>query len=125
MTIVKIISDKNCQLFIDMELVDEVLVDKMHKISLDAGSYLLEAKDANGKCMRKCKLTINSTDSQVLQNLAIGNATINKTIENLRYDPSLRFYNQRAVFYHKDSYGYINSQYKIVIAPIFFIRGKL
>ena len=48
MAIVKFITDKNCQLFIDMELVGDVFTGKMLKISLDAGSYLVEGKDTNG-----------------------------------------------------------------------------
>ena len=40
-------------------------------------------------------------------------------IEKLRNDSSLRFYNQRASFCHNGSYGYINSQYEVVIEPIY------
>ena len=57
MAIVKFITDKNCQLFIDMELVGDVFTGKMLKISLDAGSYLVEGKDTNGKSIGKYKLT--------------------------------------------------------------------
>ena len=49
MATVKFVTDRICQLFIDMELVGDVFVDKMLKISLEAGSYLVEGKDTNGK----------------------------------------------------------------------------
>lgn len=119
MAIVKFISDKNCQLFIDMELIGEVQTDKMLKVLLDAGSYLVEAKGPDGNCLKRFKLKINTAKGQILQDLAISNATINETIKKLRNDSSLRFYNQRAIFCHDGCYGYINTQYKIAISPIY------
>ena len=115
MAIVKFITDKNCQLFIDMELVGDVFTGKMLKISLDAGSYLVEGKDANGKSIGKYKLTVNPSDTQVLENLSEKFNEIDAAICNLRNDSSLRFYHQRAIFCYNGNYGYINSQYKIAI----------
>lgn len=119
MVIVKFISDKDCQLFIDMELVGEVHADNMLKVTLEAGSYLVEAKTTDGKCLKKYELKINSSDNQVLQDLALEKTMLFKTIEKLRNDSSLRFYNQRAAFCHNGSYGYINSQYEVVISPMY------
>ena len=119
MVIVKFISDKDCQLFIDMELVGEVHADNMLKVTLEAGSYLVEAKTTDGKCLKKYELKINSSDNQVLQDLALEKTMLFETIEKLRNDSSLRFYNQRASFCHNGSYGYINSQYEVVIEPIY------
>ena len=42
------------------------------------------------------------------------NNSITETIEMLKNDSSLRFYNQRAVFNLHGRYGYINSQYKTI-----------
>lgn len=119
MATVKFITDKNCQLFIDMELVGDVFVDKMLKISLEAGSYLVEGKDTNGKSIGKYKLTVNPSDTQVLENLSEKFNEIDAAICNLRNDSSLRFYHQRAIFCYNGNYGYINSQYKIAIEPIY------
>ena len=119
MAIVKFITDKNCQLFIDMELVGDVFTGKMLKISLDAGSYLVEGKDTNGKSIGKYKLTVNPSDTQVLENLSEKFNEIDAAICNLRNDSSLRFYHQRAIFCYNGNYGYINSQYKIAIEPIY------
>lgn len=119
MATVKFITDKNCQLFIDMELVGDVFVDKMLKISLEAGSYLVEGKDTNGRSIGKYKLTVNPSDTQVLENLSEKFNEIDAAICNLRNDSSLRFYHQRAIFCYNGNYGYINSQYKIAIEPIY------
>ena len=119
MAIVKYITNKNCQLFIDMELVGDVFTGKMLKISLDAGSYLVEGKDTNGKSIGKYKLTVNPSDTQVLENLSEKFNEIDAAICNLRNDSSLRFYHQRAIFCYNGNYGYINSQYKIAIEPIY------
>ena len=118
MVIVKFISDKDCQLFIDMELVGEVHADNLLKVTLEAGSYLVEAKNTDGKCLKKYELKINSSDNQVLQDLALEKTMLFETIEKLRNDSSLRFYNQRASFCHNGSYGYINSQYEVISVPL-------
>ena len=119
MAIVKFVTDKNCQLFIDKELVGDVFTGKMLKISLDAGSYLIEGEDTNGKSIGKYKLTVNPSDTQVLENLSEKFNEIDAAICNLRNDSSLCFYHQRALFCYNGNYGYINSQYKISIEPIY------
>lgn len=129
MAIVKFVADKDCLIFIDMELVGEVYTNKMLKVTLETGSYLVEAKNTDGRCFKKYKLKISPAESQVLQNLSIDDTTINDTLKELKDDSSLRFYNQRAVFCHNGYYGYINSQYKTVIEPIYsfaenFISNK-
>lgn len=107
-----------------MELVGEVQANTMLKISLDAGSYLVEAKALDGKCLKKYELKVNYEDNQVLQDLAIVNASLNETVEALRSDSTLRFYNQRAVFCYNGKFGYINSQYKVIIEPIYSFAGN-
>ena len=119
MAIVKFVTDKNCQLFIDKELVGDVFTGKMLKISLDAGSYLIEGEDTNGKSIGKYKLTVNPSDTQVLENLSEKFNEIDAAICNLRNDSSLCFYHQRAIFCYNGYYGFINSQYKIAIEPIY------
>ena len=98
MAIIKFFSDKACQLFIDMERVGDVQANKMLKLSLDTGSYLIEVKTNNGKCLKKYELKISPTDCQVLQDLSLSSDSLARTIEGLRNDSSLKFYNQRAVF---------------------------
>lgn len=117
MAIVKFISESDCQLFIDMEYVCDIYANKMHKVSLDAGSYLVEAKDIHGNTLNKYELKISPSEAQVLQCLSNKKSSVNDTILKLKNDSSLRFYNQRAVLKYNEQYGYINSQYKIVIPP--------
>ena len=66
MAIVKFISESDCQLFIDMEYVCDIYANKMHKISLDAGSYLVEAKDIHGNTLNKYELKISPSDEKRL-----------------------------------------------------------
>ncbi len=117
MAIVKFISESDCQLFIDMEYVCDIYANKMHKISLDAGSYLVEAKDIHGNTLNKYELKISQSDTQVLQSISDKKSCIDDSIQKMKNDSSLRFYNQRAVLKYNEQYGYINSQYKIVIPP--------
>ncbi len=119
MAIVKFISDKNCKLYIDMDFVGEVQVDNMLKISLGTGSYLIEAKDANDKILKKYELNVNSNDNQVLQDLAITSTAIHESLEKAKNDSSIQFHNNRAIFCHNGCYGYINNAYKIAISPIY------
>ena len=119
MATVKFISEKNCRLFVDMDFVGDILMNTVLKITLDTGSYLVEAKDSNGRTIKKYVLNINSEDTQVLQNITLHTNNIEDSISILKENSSLRFYNQRALLKHDDKYGYVNSQYKLVIAPIY------
>ena len=64
-------------------------------------------------------MKIKASDNQVLQKINESNCQIEDMIENLKNDSSLRFYHQRAIFCYNGNYGYINSQYKIAIEPIY------
>ena len=119
MAVVKFISENNCRLFVDMDYVGDILANKMLKITLESGSYLVEIKDANDTILKKYELKISSEDAQVLQNITFDSISIEDSIERLKKDPSIHFYNQRALFLHNDMYGYINSQYKLVISPVY------
>lgn len=117
MAIIKFISEIDCNVYVDMELVGNLQAGKMLKVMLDVGSYLVEAIDTHGSIIRKYELKVSPIDGQLLQNIT--DESIEDVIEKLRNDSSLRFYNHRAVFCHKGSYGYVNSQYCIVIPPIY------
>ena len=128
MAIVKFVSDKNCQLFIDLKYVGHVIVGEMLKISLDVGSYLVEVKDENANRFGKYKLSINPSDTQVLENLSERCDDIDIVIREMKNDASLRFYHQRALLCLNGNYGFINTQYKIAIEPIYsyaenFVNG--
>lgn len=127
MAIVKFISEIDCNVYIDMELVGELHVGKMLKVTLEVGSYLVEATDSSNRTIKRYELKVSPLEAQILQNITDEN--IDDVINKLRNNSSLRFYNQRAVFCHNGCYGYINSQYNIVIQPIYsfasdFSAGK-
>ena len=119
MAIVKFVADKDCQVFIDMELAGKVAPDSILKVTLETGGYLIQIKDDDGHLIKEYDLEIKASDNQVLQKINESNCQIEDVIRNLRNDSSLRFYHQRAIFCYNGYYGFINSQYKIAIEPIF------
>ena len=119
MAIVKFVSDKDCQVFIDMEFAGKVAPDSMLKVTLESGGYLIQIKDDDGHLIKEYDLEIKASDNQVLQKINESNCQIEDVIRNLRNDSSLRFYHQRAIFCYNGNYGYINSQYKIAIDPVY------
>ena len=119
MAIVKFVSDKDCQVFIDMEFAGKVAPDSMLKVTLETGGYLIQIKDDDGHLIKEYDLEIKVSDNQVLQKINESNCQIEDVIGELRNDSSLRFYHQRAIFCYNGNYGYINSQYKIAIEPIY------
>jgi len=119
MAIVKFVSDKDCQVFIDMEFAGKVAPDSMLKVTLETGGYLIQIKDDDGHLIKEYDLEIKVSDNQVLQKINESNCQIEDVIGELRNDSSLRFYHQRAIFCYNGNYGYINSQYKIAIDPVY------
>lgn len=119
MAIVKFVSDKDCVVFIDMELAGKVAPASMLKVTLESGGYLIQIKDDDGHLIKEYDLEIKASDNQVLQKINESNCQIEGVIRNLRNDSSLRFYHQRAIFCYNGYYGFINSQYKIAIEPIY------
>ena len=117
MAIVKFISEIDCKVYIDMEVVGILQAGKMLKVTLEVGSYLVEAIDSNGRSIRKYELKITPVESQILQNITEKN--LDDLIERMKNDSTLRFYHQRAVFCHKGLYGFIDTQYNIVIQAIY------
>lgn len=119
MAVVKFISEKDCQLFIDMDYVGNIQTNSMLKTTLESGSYLVEIKDLEGTLLKKYELKISPEDAQVLQNITFSTNTIEDSIDKLKNNSSIRFYNQRAILKHNDKFGFIDSQYKVVIQPIY------
>lgn len=119
MAIVKFISEKDCQLFIDMDFVGIIQADSMLKTTLVSGSYLVEVKDLNDELIEKYELKIGVDDNQLLQNLSQYTNSIKYSIDKLKNEPTLRFYNQRTKLEHDGKYGYVNSRYELVIDPMY------
>lgn len=71
MALVKFVSDKDCQVFIDMELAGKVASESMLKITLETGGYLIQVKDEDGNLIKEYDLEIKTSDNQLLQKLML------------------------------------------------------
>ena len=120
MAIVKFVSDKDCQVFIDMELVGKVASESMLKVKLEPGGYLIQIKDEEGKLIKEYDLEIKSSDNQLLQKIDGTNNKLDDTIENLKNDSSLVFHCDRASFCHNGLFGFVDKKLNVVISPIYY-----
>lgn len=120
MAIVKFMSDKGCQVFIDMELAGKVTPESMLKVTLETGGYLIQVKDENGNLIKEYDLEIKPSDNQLLQKIDGANNKLDDIIENLKNDSSLVFHCDRASFCHKGLYGFVDKKLSVVIPPIYY-----
>ena len=73
MAVVKFVSDRDCQLLIDMELAGKVTSDSMLKLTLETGGYLIQVKDEDGNLIKEYDLEIKPSDHQLLHNIDSAN----------------------------------------------------
>lgn len=119
MALVKFVSDKDCQVFIDMELVGKVTPQSMLKVSLEIGGYLIQIKDEDGNLIKEYELEIKPSDNQLLQKID-GSNNLDDIIEKLKNDSSLVFHCNRASFCHNGLYGFVDKKFNVVIPPIYY-----
>lgn len=124
MAIVKFVSDKVCNIFIDKEYVGEVNKDSILKLVLEPGGYLVEVRDEEAIVLKKYKLEIKATDNQILLDISEGTSSLDETIIQLRNDPSIEFYCNRASFRYNGLYGYVNKRFEVVIPAIYAVANK-
>ena len=124
MAIVKFVSDKTCQIFIDKEYSGEVNIDSILKLTLEPGGYLIEVKDKDEHLHKKYNLVINATDNQLLQDVSYGEQSLDDAINQLKNDPLLEFHCNRASFCYNGLYGYINKRFEVVIPAIYTVANK-
>ena len=120
MAIVKFVSNKNCQVFIDMELAGKVTSDSMLKVTLETGGYLIQVKDEDGNLIKEYDLEIKPSDNQLLQKIDGANNKFDDIIENLKNDSSLVFHCDRASFCHNGLYGFVDKKLNVVIPPLYY-----
>ena len=119
MAIVKFASDKDYQLFIDMELAGKVASESMLKVTLETGGYLIQIKDEDGNLIKEYDLEIKSSDNQLLQKIDGTNNKLDDIIENLKNDSSLVFHCNRASFCHNGRwFDYIGEGDEIILLGI-------
>lgn len=124
MAVVKFASDKDYQVFIDMEIAGKVMPGSMLKVSLETGEYLIQIKDEDGNLIKEYELEIQSSDNQLLQKIDGVNNNLDDTIRNLKNDSSLVFLCDRASFCHNGLYGFVDKKFNIVIPPIYYSVNK-
>ena len=120
MAIVKFVSDKDCQVFIDMELAGKVASESMLKVTLETGGYLIQIKDEDGNLIKEYDLEIKPSDNQLLQIIDGTNDKLDDVIEILKNDSSLVFHCNRASFCHNGLYGFVDKKLNVVIPPIYY-----
>jgi len=120
MAIVKFVSDKNCQVFIDMEQAGKVTPDSMLKVTLETGGYLIQVKDEDGNLIKEYDLEIKPSDNQLLQKIDDVNYNLDDTIEIIKNDSSLVFHCDRASFCHNGLFGFVDKKLNVVIPPIYY-----
>ena len=94
MATIKFISNIQCQIFIDLEYIGIARSDKMLKVSLEPGSYLIEAMDEKGKILKKYELCVSPAETQVLQNLHFYDYTSSQKF-NIEESHKKRFFVKR------------------------------
>ncbi len=120
MAVVKFLSNKDCHVFIDMELAGKVTPESMLKVTLETGGYLIQIKDEDANLIKEYELEIKSSDNQLLQKIDGVNNNLDDTIRNLKNDSSLVFHCDRASFCHNGLYGFVDKKFNIVIPPIYY-----
>lgn len=120
MAIVKFVSDKDCQVFIDMELAGKVSSESMLKVTLETGGYLIQVKDEDGNLIKEYDLEIKTSDNQLLQKIDGVDNKLNDTIRNLKNDSSLVFHCDRASFCHNGLFGFVDKKLNVIIPPIYY-----
>lgn len=81
MAVVKFVSDKDCQVFIDMELAGKVASESMLKVTLEPGGYLIQVKDEDGNLIKEYDLEIKPSDNQLLQKIDETNDKLDDVID--------------------------------------------
>ncbi len=120
MALVKFVANRNCQVFVDMELAGKVTSQSMLKVTLETGGYLIQIKDEDDNLIKEYDLEIKSSDNQLLQIIEEDNNKLEDIIENLKNDSSLVFHCNRASFCHRGLYGFVDKKLNVVIPPIYF-----
>jgi hypothetical protein len=124
MAIAKFASDKDYQIFIDMELAGKVTPNSMLKVTLETGDYLIQIKDEEGHLIKEYDMEIKSSDNQLLQKIDGTDDKLDTIIENLKNDSSLVFHCDRASFCHNGLYGFVDKKLNVIIPPIYYSVSK-
>ena len=129
MATLKIISNKDCKLYIDQEFVCDMSANKLVKHAIDTGIYLIDVIANDESLLTNSEsfdLEIVESEQQILKRITFASAkepVVSKEKENEEEDfsnnPNLIFYNGFARVSKNNKYGFIDRSYKWVIDPQF------
>lgn len=125
----KIISNKDCKLYIDQEFVCDLPANKLVKHEMVPGIYIVDVI-VNGESRltnnESFDLEIIEPEQQILKRItfaSVDKANVSKDEENEEDDfsnnPNLIFYNGFALVSKGSKYGFIDKSFKWVIEPQF------
>ncbi|MCI7017433.1 MAG: WG repeat-containing protein [Prevotella sp.] len=123
MATLKIISNKNCNLFVDQELVCEIEANKLYKHEIEVGAYLIDMvplSDDGIDHSISFDLNIASSDQQLLKriNFEDDEQPVSEFADTFN-NPNIIFYNGVALVSHKGKIGYIDQSQKWIVEPQF------
>ena len=129
MATLKIISNKDCKLYIDQDFVCDMSANKLVKHAIDTGIYLIDVIANDESLLTNSEsfdLEIVESEQQILKRITFASAkepVVSKEKENEEEDfsnnPNLIFYNGFARVSKNNKYGFIDRSYKWVINPQF------
>lgn len=128
MATLKIISNKDCKLYIDQEFVCDMSANKLVKHAIDTGIYLIDVIANDESLLTNSEsfdLEIVESEQQILKRITFASAkepVVSKEKENeedFSNNPNLIFYNGFARVSKNNKYGFIDRSYKWVIDPQF------
>ena len=128
MATLKIISNKDCKLYIDQEFVCDMSANKLVKHAIDTGIYLIDVIANDDSLLTNSEsfdLEIVESEQQILKRITFASAkepVVSKEKENeedFSNNPNLIFYNGFARVSKNNKYGFIDRSYKWVIDPQF------
>lgn len=129
MAILKFLSKIDCNLYIDTEFISAISSDMIKRVELEVGSYLIETFDTEGTKTSSQLLNVEESQKQILLYLCSDSTLLADTLQKIKNDASVKFYNHRLKFKHNEKYGYLDNRYDVVILPEYsnaedFIRDK-
>lgn len=135
MATLKIISNKDCKLYIDQVFVCDLSANKLVKHAIDTGIYLIDVIANDESLLTNSEsfdLEIVESEQQILKRITFASAkepVVSKEKENEEEDfsnnPDLIFYNGFALVSKGNKYGFVDKSFKWVIEPQFDVAEPL
>ncbi len=124
MALLKLICNTGAKLFVDQEFVSELQENKLCITELSAGMYLVDVVSLiDEKIQVSFELNFENDNQQILKRIDLAEQEIKCKQHELRSElmrnPNLSFYRNLARFEYNGLWGYVDSNYEIVVEPIY------